>query len=106
MRLPLKAVRPSISIVEVIASRGKHVRAAPISALYTLGKISHVGAFPELEDQMCLMTSAGYEGKGSPDRVDALVWGMTKLFPALITKPKKPAGPREHPHTGPGYWMG
>ncbi|KKL93357.1 hypothetical protein LCGC14_1875510, partial [marine sediment metagenome] len=105
VRLPLKAVRPSISIVEVIASRGKHVRAAPISALYTLGKISHVGAFPELEDQMCLMTSAGYEGKGSPDRVDALVWGMTKLFPALLTKPKKPHAPRPV-HRGPGGWMG
>ena len=106
VRLPLKAVRPSISIVEVNASRGKHVRAAPISALYTLGKISHVGAFPELEDQLCLMTSAGYEGKGSPDRVDALVWGMTKLFPAMITKPAPATGPREHRHTGPGGWMG
>ena len=107
VRLALEAVRPEISIVEVVATKGKHVRAAPISALYTLGKISHVGAFPELEDQMCLMTSAGYEGKGSPDRCDALVWGMTELFPAMITKPDSaPAGPREHPHTGPGGWMG
>ena len=106
VRLPLEAVRPEISIVEVNASTGKHVRAAPISALYTLGKISHVGAFPELEDQLCLMTSAGYEGKGSPDRVDALVWGMTELFPAMITKPAPATGPREHPHTGPGGWMG
>ena len=105
VRLALEAVRPDISIVEVVATKGKHVRAAPISALYTLGKISHVGAFPELEDQMCLMTSAGYEGKGSPDRVDALVWGMTELFPAMITKPAPAKGPREHPHTGPGGWM-
>ena len=106
VRLPLEAVRPEISIVEVNASKGKHVRAAPISALYTLGKISHVGAFPELEDQLCLMTSAGYEGKGSPDRVDALVWGMTELFPAMSTKSAPGTGPREHPHTGPGGWMG
>ena len=105
VRLALEAVRPSISIIEVVASRGKHVRAAPISALYTLGKISHVGAFPELEDQMCLMTSAGYEGKGSPDRVDALVWGMTELFPALITKSQAPSA-HVQAHRGPGGWMG
>ena len=105
VRFALEAVRPEISIVEVVATKGKHIRAAPISALYTLGKISHVGAFPELEDQMCLMTSAGYEGEGSPDRVCALVWGMTELFPAMITKPPKPRV-REHTHRGPGAWMG
>ena len=105
VRLALEAVRPTISVTEVNATRGKHVRAAPISALYSLGRISHVGAFPELEDQMCLMTAAGYEGEGSPDRVDALVWGMTELFPALITKPSKPTEPYRHPHRGPGGWM-
>ena len=106
VRHTLESVRPTVPIIEVRAARGKHVRAEPISALYSLGRISHVGAFPELEDQMCLMTAAGYEGKGSPDRVDALVWGMTKLFPAMIRKPTPPAGPRERPHTGPGAWMG
>ena len=106
VRHTLESVRPAIPVIEVRAARGKHVRAEPISALYSLGRISHVGAFPELEDQMCLMTAAGYEGKGSPDRVDALVWGMTKLFPAMTRKPAPPAGPRERPHTGPGAWMG
>ncbi len=38
---------------------------------------------------MCLMTAGGFEGDGSPDRVDALVWGFTELFPSLTTK----AGP-------------
>lgn len=82
----IRSVRPHVKVISVRASRGKHVRAEPISALYTLGKISHVGAFPQLEAQMCLMTAAGYEGEGSPDRVDALVWGFTELFPKLTQK--------------------
>jgi hypothetical protein len=82
----LRAYRPDLPIRRVHASRGKHVRAEPISAQYSLGNVSHVGAFPELEAQMCQMTAAGYEGEGSPDRVDALVWGMTDLFPKGKTK--------------------
>lgn len=101
-RSTLESVR-DVPIYEVRASRGKHVRAEPISALYALGKISHVGTFPKLEDQMCLMTAGGYEGQGSPDRVDALVWGMTELFPSLTTKVEE-----EKPKRGParaGGWM-
>jgi len=66
---PYKAVR---------ASRGKMVRADPISALYEQGRVHHVGSFPELEDQMCQFTPDGYDG--SPDRVDALVWAMSELM--------------------------
>lgn len=82
----IRSVRPDVRVIEVRATRGKHVRAEPISALYSLGKISHVGAFPQLESQMCLMTAAGFEGEGSPDRVDALVWALTELFPKLTPK--------------------
>ena len=82
----LNSVRPGINIIEVHATRGKHVRAEPISALYALGRIHHVGTFPELESEMCQMTAAGYEGDGSPDRVDAMVWGFTELFPKLVNK--------------------
>ena len=80
----LKTIRPTLPIVEVVATRGKFVRAEPISALYTLGQISHVGTFAELEEQMCLITAGGYEGEGSPDRADALVWALTELFPNVI----------------------
>lgn len=83
VRHTLTSIRPGIRIIEVRATRGKHVRAEPISALYALGRVSHVGTFAELEDQMCKMTAAGFEGEGSPDRVDALVWGFTELFPAM-----------------------
>lgn len=82
----VQSVRSNARIIEVRATRGKHVRAEPISALYSLGKISHIGSMPELEDQMCLMTAGGYEGDGSPDRVDALVWAFTELFPRLTRK--------------------
>jgi len=85
----LQSVRPNINIETVHASRGKHVRAEPISALYAMNHISHVGTYPELEGQMCRMVAGGYDGEGSPDRVDAMVWLFSKLFPAIITKSAK-----------------
>ena len=82
----LRTVDPDVNIIEVRATRGKHVRAEPIAALYEQGRCAHVGAFPELESQMTQMTTAGYEGPGSPDRVDALVWMMTELFPGMVER--------------------
>ncbi len=104
-RHTLHSVRPHVRVIEVTATRGKHVRAEPIAALYQLGRVSHVGTFPELEAQMCQMTAAGYEGDGSPDRVDALVWGFTELFPAVTAVPSKPAQ-MQHEFAGDGGWMG
>jgi predicted phage terminase large subunit-like protein len=71
---------------EVTASRGKVIRAEPIAALFEQQKVSLVGLFPELEDQLCAMTTAGYVGSRSPDRADAMIWGLASLFPAM-TKP-------------------
>ena len=71
--------RRSLPVKMVTASRGKHVRAEPIALLYEQGKVKHVGAFPELEDQLCAMRPDGYAGAGSPDRLDALVWALTEL---------------------------
>lgn len=68
------------SFKEVVASRGKAVRAEPISALYEQGRVHHVGYFPDLEDQLCNFTTSGYIGEGSPDRADALVWAVTELM--------------------------
>jgi phage terminase large subunit-like protein len=62
------------------ASRGKHIRAEPVASLYELKKISHVGRFPELEEQMGMFTTSGYQGGDSPDRVDALVWALSELM--------------------------
>ncbi len=106
-RHTLRTVRPSLPVIEVTATRGKHVRAEPIAALYALGKISHVGTFPELEQQMCQMTAAGYAGEGSPDRCDALVWGLTQLFPAMTQKAKTVSASYTPPPTPPSrtQWM-
>ena len=76
----IRTTDQSVSYREVTASRGKVARAEPVAALYEQGKISHVGMFAELEDQMCLMAPDGYMGNGSPDRTDAAVWGLTELM--------------------------
>jgi phage terminase large subunit-like protein len=70
----------SVPYKEVTASRGKAVRAEPISALYEQGRVSHVGGLPELEDEMVLFTASGYMGETSPNRADALVWALTEVM--------------------------
>jgi len=85
----IHAVRSSVKVIQVRATRGKHVRAEPVAALYARDLVSHVGAFPTLEGQMCQFTVEGYEGQGSPDHVDALVWAFTELFPNIIKKTEK-----------------
>lgn len=80
----------AIPFREVHATRGKIVRAEPISALFTQGKISLVGRFKELEYQLCAMTTAGFRGDRSPDRADAMVWGFTSLFPAMSREARRP----------------
>ncbi|MFN3451273.1 MAG: DNA-packaging protein [Sphingorhabdus sp.] len=78
----LRAADLAMPIKRVHASRGKSARAEPIAALYEVGRVFHISAFPELEDQMCgLVAGGGYEGPGrSPDRADALVWALTELM--------------------------
>jgi phage terminase large subunit-like protein len=85
----LRSVRNNIPIIEVRASRGKHIRAEPIASLYEQGRVHHVGAFPELETQMTQMTTFGFEGEGSPDRLDALVWALSNIFPAMVRQKKE-----------------
>lgn len=80
VRFVITTADPKVSYKDVSASRGKVVRAEPIAALYEQGKVSHVGDFPDLEDQLCNFTAGGYVGDGSPDRADALVWALTELM--------------------------
>lgn len=72
----IHAVRIGIPYTKVTATRGKAMRAEPISALYEQGRCHHIGAFADLEDQM---TSWTPDADWSPDRLDALVWGLTYL---------------------------
>ena len=78
----IRAQDRSVPVKLVHASRGKVIRAEPISTLYEQGRVHHVGMFPKLEDQMCEFSVDNVRNKstGSPDRVDALVWGLTELF--------------------------
>ena len=65
----------------VTASRAKHIRAEPIANLYSQGEISHVGELTELEHEQCTWIAQGPKrSKWSPNRMDALVWVMTKLM--------------------------
>ncbi len=72
----LHAIRAGIPFAKVTATRGKQLRAEPCSALYEQGRVHHLGDFPELTAQQETWTP---ETKGSPDRLDALVWGLTYL---------------------------
>ena len=75
----VRGTDPSVKVVPVRAIRGKSVRAEPVALLYEQNRVRHRGVFRELEDQMTAMTARGFLGKGSPDRVDALVWALTDL---------------------------
>jgi len=76
VEMNIKTVNSMIPFESVHASRGKAIRAEPISALYEQGRIHHFGTFPELEDQMVEWVPGS--GK-SPDRVDALTWSLSSL---------------------------
>lgn len=73
----IRNVRPTVRYQAVRATRGKLVRAEPVAGLYELDRMHHVGVFPELEDQMA--TWVPDSPSGSPDRLDALVWGVSAL---------------------------
>lgn len=86
----IKTVDDKVPVKLVKASRGKHVRAEPVAALYEArvdagrervpARAHHVGRFPALEEQLTSFTTQGYQGSGSPDRADALVWALTELM--------------------------
>ena len=65
----------------VWASKSKPSRFEPIGMMYERGEVSHVGIFPALEDEITQFTPNSYEGDGSPNRADALVYAMAELFP-------------------------
>lgn len=74
----LRNVAPNLPIRKVRATRGKIVRAEPISTLYAQGRVSHIGYFEELENEMVSYTGER-STEDSPDRLDALVWALTDL---------------------------
>lgn len=119
----IKAQDRSVPIKLVHASRGKIIRAEPISALYEQHRVHHVGRFDLLEDQMCMFSIDNLRdaNTGSPDRVDALVWGLTEIFDKIVGRrrstPKDPSEVKSESFSesyvnlyneggGPNGWMG
>ncbi len=100
VRSNLKSSSENLPIKLVDASKGKIIRAEPVSRLYEQKKVSHWGTFPLLEDQMCCYT--GDESEESPDRMDALVWGATELMLKGKTVPN--VGPAAGLGS-PSYWV-
>jgi phage terminase large subunit-like protein len=77
----LRIVDPTLPLRSVHATRGKYRRAEPVAGFYEQGRVHHVGCLTALEDQMCAFTpDLDRKALGSPDRVDALVWGLTDLL--------------------------
>lgn len=89
VKATLHMVDAHVAYKAVHASRGKVIRAEPVSALYEQRKAHHVGSLADLEDQMCAFSSdfdrnkAGY----SPDRLDACVWAATELLVRDVAPP-------------------
>lgn len=74
----------------VHARANKSARAEPVAALYEQGRVAHMRGLSRLEEQMFMMTPQGFRGRGSPDRVDALVWALTELIIQPAEKYRRP----------------
>lgn len=83
-----REIDPTVPVTAVRATRGKYLRAEPVSVIYAQGKVHHVGAFPALEDEMCDFAPGGLSSGRSPDRLDALVWALTYLMLAPRAEPR------------------
>lgn len=101
VQFTIQTARPQTPYKQVTATRGKHVRAEPISSLYERGKVRHVGQFSLLEDELTSFSTMGYTGQGSPNRADALIWAISELFPALTAAPVEDEQPVQR-----HGWMG
>lgn len=105
VRFVVQTAKPKAPFKKLTASRGKVVRAEPISALHEQGKIRMAGTFNSLEDELCSFTTSGYIGNKSPNRADAYVWAMTELFPGLVKEPAKPKTITRQINYGAQGWM-
>jgi len=108
VKFVVRAAKPKVPFKKVTATRGKVVRAEPISSLTEQGKIRFAGDFTELEDELYSFTTMGYIGEKSPNRADAFIWAMSELFPGMVRKEKqkKERRPVLNHYTGGGAWMG
>ena len=83
----IRRVDPCVSFRAVRATRGKAVRAEPVAALYEQGRVHHVAAVPELEEELLAFEEI-IAADGSPDRADALIWAITELSGQTAPEPR------------------
>lgn len=102
----IKVARPGTNFKKVTASRGKVQRAEPFSALYEQGKVRHVGRFVKLEDELAGFSTHGFTGSHSPNRADALIWGLAELFPRLTSSRSERKPLETMPGQGSGWMNG
>lgn len=77
----------NVRVIEVVASKGKEVRAEPIVGLYEQGRVFHVNGLNTLENEMLTWVPGISK---SPNRIDALVWAITELgITPNISDPEK-----------------
>jgi phage terminase large subunit-like protein len=89
VRAVLRQIDPAVPLKTVHATRGKWLRAEPVAAMYTQGRVKHVDPPPAaLEDQMCDFDLNGLSSGRSPDRLDALVWALTELAGSTPRQPR------------------
>lgn len=101
----IRSVSNEVNVMLVRASRGKYTRAEPVSALFEQGRVHMVGTLPALEDQMIAFTPQGTADGVSPDRVDAMVWALTSLFPDVTAADGVPVAKRYVRPAGEHGWM-
>lgn len=99
----IETARVNTTYRDVTATRGKTVRAEPISSLVSQGRVRLVGYFPELEEELAAFTISGFVGERSPNRGDACIFALTALFPGILSGKKKeytPPAPVYHEGSG------
>lgn len=106
VKFVVQTAKPGVPFKKLTASRGKVVRAEPVSALTEQGRIKFVGTFTSLEDELCAMTTHGYTGQGSPNRADAFVWAMSELFPGIVKEKTQARTDEDYAGASPGGWQG
>lgn len=83
LTMAINNIDPSVNVIAVNAGTSKALRAEPVAQVYQQGRVFHaMPGYPLLETQM--KTWEPNITKESPDRVDALVHGLTAL---LLTPP-------------------
>ena len=82
LQMAINTVDPNLKIFLVNARQGKHQRAEPVIMTMQQGRVKLVDKMPDLTDQMIFFDPTNT--KSSPDRMDAMVWGITA---GLISPP-------------------